>query len=124
MCKKFIAIAILLSSLMASAATAAPHGFGPGRAGGFRGGVVVGFPGAFWYGPYWGYPYPYYDPYYFYYYPEAAYPAAPYPPMAFWYYCPDPRGYYPYVAACKKPWQEVSTTTATPVPPAESDSEQ
>lgn len=29
------------------------------------------------------------------------------PPAQFWYYCDDPQGYYPYVAACNGPWREV-----------------
>lgn len=33
-------------------------------------------------------------------------PAAP-APSQFWYYCPDPQGYYPYVPTCPTPWQPV-----------------
>ncbi|MBI4756447.1 MAG: hypothetical protein HY778_13740 [Betaproteobacteria bacterium] len=29
------------------------------------------------------------------------------PPGRFWYYCPDPPGYYPYVPACRVPWQPI-----------------
>jgi hypothetical protein len=29
------------------------------------------------------------------------------PPAQFWYYCDNPQGYYPYVAACSGPWREV-----------------
>jgi hypothetical protein len=29
------------------------------------------------------------------------------PPSEFWYYCDNPQGYYPYIAACNGPWQEV-----------------
>ena len=101
------------------------HGGGGGwHGGGWRGG---------WYGPaigfsfgipgYWGWPYAYGYPY--------AYPA-PYPAYApsyapsepstyieesahapqasepiYWYYCTDPRGYYPYVQNCTKPWVQV-----------------
>ena len=29
------------------------------------------------------------------------------PPAQFWYYCDNPQGYYPYVAACNGPWRQV-----------------
>jgi hypothetical protein len=29
------------------------------------------------------------------------------PPGEFWYYCRDPRGYYPYVAECPGGWVKV-----------------
>jgi hypothetical protein len=39
-------------------------------------------------------------------------PAAPPPPVRqqFWYYCDNPRGYYPYVAACSAGWRQVPVT--------------
>jgi hypothetical protein len=42
-------------------------------------------------------------------------PAGP-PAAQYWYYCPDPPGYYPYVPACRTDWQAVSPT-AFPGPP-------
>lgn len=52
--------------------------------------------------------YPYPDPYL----PPAAI-AAP-PPQAaqpqYWYYCANPRGYYPYVPQCRVSWQAVPPT--------------
>ena len=33
------------------------------------------------------------------------------PPAQSWYYCDNPRGYYPYVAACNGPWREVPATS-------------
>jgi hypothetical protein len=36
------------------------------------------------------------------------------PPAQFWYFCDNPKGYYPYVAACNGPWREVPAT-----PPAQ-----
>lgn len=41
--------------------------------------------------------------------PPAAAPA----PAAWWYWCPEARGYYPHVAACPGGWQRVP---AQPVP--------
>lgn len=32
------------------------------------------------------------------------------PPAQFWYFCDNPAGYYPYVAACLGPWRAVPTT--------------
>jgi hypothetical protein len=36
------------------------------------------------------------------------YPASPSVAMgSYWYYCPSPAGYYPYVQQCSGPWQPV-----------------
>ena len=74
-------------------------------------GIGIGI-GPFW-GPYWG---PYWAPY--------AYPDV-YPPVvavpstrvyvqpsapAYWYYCDNPRGYYPYVQQCPGGWRAVAPT--------------
>jgi hypothetical protein len=37
---------------------------------------------------------------------EDVYAMAPYAGQ-YWYYCPYPAGYYPYVASCYYPWQPV-----------------
>lgn len=105
------------------------HGGGwHGSQGGWYGprvGVYLG-------GPYWwgGWGYPYYAPYPGYYpysvyapypadYPYSAYvpddppayaqsaPAAAPAPPVYWYYCPDPAGYFPYVQNCSKAWMTV-----------------
>jgi hypothetical protein len=70
--------------------------------------VFIGV-GPVWYPPY-AYPYPY------------VYPAPPVvierpaptvveaPPPAepqYWYYCEDPKGYYPYVPQCPRGWMQV-----------------
>jgi hypothetical protein len=51
--------------------------------------------------------YPYPDPYV----PPVVVPAQPMPPSApsptYWYYCPNPPGYYPYTAACPTNWMLV-----------------
>ena len=86
-------------------------------------GVGVGF------GPYWGWPGPYYYPpaYYPYYapayYPPAVVVASPpaptqyverveQPQAGYWYYCEASRGYYPYVKDCPGGWKAVP-----PAPP-------
>jgi hypothetical protein len=102
------------------------HG-GHGRYGGHADvgvGIVVN---PFWYDS-WYYPRPYYySPYS---YPPYYYPVPATPPVyiereegeedsapgasAYWYYCADPQGYYPYVKACPAGWQAVA-----PQPPGE-----
>jgi hypothetical protein len=87
--------------------------------------VGIGGPGPVygWYGPP---PYPYGPPAYYYAPPAPVYVApattyvlpapAPAPavqapaPAATWYYCDNPKGYYPYVANCASPWQAVQPT--------------
>ena len=75
-------------------------------------GVGVGF------GPYWGWPYPYPYPYPYYAAPPVVYaptiyaapapaPVARMPPAQSWYYCDNPKGYYPYVGSCAAGWQQV-----------------
>jgi hypothetical protein len=32
------------------------------------------------------------------------------PPTQVWYYCPNPQGYYPYIAQCYSGWQAVPAT--------------
>jgi hypothetical protein len=62
------------------------------------------------------YPYPVYTPYPSY----PAYPAYPPaqdyqtpsgpPPEQYWYYCDNPKGYYPYVGECPTGWRAVPAT--------------
>jgi hypothetical protein len=76
--------------------------------GGWYGGVGLGW---------WGWPYYLDSPYYPYaYYPPPVYQApaviaqAPAPAAAqasSWYYCANPKGYYPYVQSCQGAWQAV-----------------
>lgn len=111
-----LAVAVLL---LAHAAPGEAH---------FRGGVWIGpVWGPGWWGP--SYPYPYYgSPY-----PYAAPPViirqepqeyiqqqapAPQPRQEqYWYYCPDPQGYYPGVKACPKGWLKVVPSPGTPTAP-------
>lgn len=39
-------------------------------------------------------------------------PAAPVgpPPAQVWFYCDNPKGYYPYIPSCNGPWREVPAT--------------
>ena len=81
-------------------------------------------------GPYWGPP-GYYYPYYPYYPPapvivepgERGYIERGSEPARqnYWYYCEDPKGYYPYVKACPGGWMKVVPSNVKPdaVPPGE-----
>ena len=123
-------ILVLSSTLLSQADGRGGHG-GHGGHGGFafRSSIWVG-PG--WWGP-WGYPY-YYDPYYPYYpyqYPYYAEPSVVIEKQApvyvlpnrkqeesdYWYFCPKPQGYYPYVKRCPSGWLKV-----VPSAPSDSDS--
>ena len=78
-------------------------------------------------GPWWGPPAYYYPPPGYYYPPDV--PSAPpvyieqqaapvnaqAPAEQVWYYCVNPKGYYPYVQTCPAGWQKVA-----PIPPATS----
>jgi hypothetical protein len=111
--------AVMLALLSSGSAYAWGH-HGPQ----VRFGVTVG--GPVWFGPgyYPPYYYPYYPPYYHDYAP-AYYPPMPVAPpvyieqgeaqpapapqqQAYWYYCAEAKGYYPYVKECPGGWQRVS----------------
>ena len=36
----------------------------------------------------------------------------PAPPPQYWYYCEDPKGYYPYVPQCPRGWMQVVPRTS------------
>jgi len=86
-----------------------------------------GFYGRYGYGGYgWGgYGYPFYYPPYYYYPPTVIVPTTPpvyiqqqvqpvQPQTAYWYYCQNPDGYYPYVRNCPGGWLQVA-----PQPPGQ-----
>jgi len=134
-----VATVILMTALWlgpANPGLAAERGAGPpgdpggsaGRPawhGGFHGhgrvGVYVG-PGVWWGGPgWWGAPYPYYAaPYYYAAPPEVVAEALPMyvqaAPPAYWYYCQNPPGYYPYIRECPAGWMTVVPPTGAGQP--------
>ena len=95
--------------------------------------------GSIWIGPVWGpgwwgpaYPYPYPYPYYAgppvviqqqqqppteYIAPEQ--PEAP----SYWYFCQNPKGYYPYVKQCPGGWMKVVPSPPAPATPEEDEEE-
>ncbi len=85
-------------------------------------GIAIGVPG-FWYGPPYYYPPPFAYPPAIVVVPRQTYVPPPPQPMvppvsppavATWYYCPESKAYYPYVAECPGGWQSVP---AQPPPP-------
>lgn len=108
----------LLVVIMVGALPADASRGGHSRHGGGRVGVGV-FIDPGWWGPRWWGPYPYYSPYYYappvvVQQPPEIYvqPAPQAEEPRYWYFCPDPQGYYPDVKRCPKGWLKV-------VPPAE-----
>ena len=108
-------------------AYAAPHGgHGGGGGGGFRGGHGGGhFRGGVWIGPGW-----WWDPFFYPYYPTYPYYSQPpvviqqqpqeyilpesQPEPSYWYYCSNPKGYYPYVKRCPGGWMKVVPNAGPP----------
>ena len=102
------------------------HSFGPGDLALWRGGAWVhgwhagrfawwwNVDGGWYFYPAPIYPYPTYIP------PAIVVQQAPpvptgLPPAQSWYFCDDPKGYFPYVASCNGPWRGVPV--APPIPP-------
>jgi hypothetical protein len=110
-------VVLLLGSMPGSTADAR------GGHGGHGSHVGVGL----WLGPGWWGPY-YYPPYYPSYYPYYSEPPVvieqqpemyvqPAPQAeqpAYWYFCKDAQGYYPYVKQCPGGWMKVVPTPPTP----------
>jgi hypothetical protein len=104
---------------------------GRGGSGGFRGHGGHGghFSGSIWIGPGWGL----WDPFFYPYYPYYPYQYPYQPPVViqqepqeyilpeqqpeetnYWYYCRNPKGYYPYVKTCPGGWLKVAPAPAPP----------
>lgn len=101
------------------------HGFSPRELSVWRGGRWIhdwhdGRYGWWWFvdGGWYFYPEPIY-PYPTYVPPAVVVQQAPptpqgLPPTQNWYYCDNPKGYYPYVASCNGPWRPVPATPPAP----------
>ncbi len=76
-------------------------------------GIPFGVAPAPWWGPPYAYAYPappvivQPPPVY-----EQAAPPAPSP--TYWYYCPNPQGYYPYISQCPSGWMRVVPPSSPP----------
>ena len=92
----------------------------------FRGEVWIGqgwdpwWPSAYPYYPYYSY-YPYYNPYYWdapvVTEPQQQEYIAPAPKQdedSYWYFCQNPKGYYPYVKRCPSGWMKVVPSVVPP----------
>lgn len=124
---KTLFVALFGAALLAGAsAPAAAHGYygrGHGPSVRFYIGPSIGW-GAYygWGGYYGGPPIVVAPPPYAYYPPVAVPPVSPpvyverdeepapraEPPAQWWYWCPNPQGYYPYVKECTVAWQRVT----------------
>ena len=75
--------------------------------------VGPGWGPSWWWDPYWAYPRPIViqeeSPVYI----QQSQPVPP-PPVAYWYYCPDSKAYYPYVQQCPTAWLKVIPQTTPP----------
>jgi len=91
----------------------------------FSGSIALGpwWPGYGWYPSYPYYPYYSYYPYYPYYAPAPPVMVQQQPPVYaepapshsnYWYFCENPKGYYPYVKSCPGGWMKVVPQTAPP----------
>lgn len=102
------------------------HHHGGHYRGGFGWGGFAVYPRVFIGGPdWWGNPYPY-DPYPYYPYrydrrpiviersQPQVYVQQPQPEPRYWYYCENPRGYYPSVERCRSGWLQVPPRTDSP----------
>jgi hypothetical protein len=92
-------IILMLASLLVLSAVP-----GHARVGVFIGPTIAVPFGPFW-APYWA-PYPYaYPPVVVQPPPQVSVQPPPSPPS--WYYCDNPKGYYPYVQQCRGGWRQV-----------------
>lgn len=69
--------------------------------------------GPWWY-PWYPYPYGYYAAPPSYVQPPQVYVQPQQPQQSYWYYCQDPKGYYPYVQSCPGGWMKVLPQTPPP----------
>jgi hypothetical protein len=134
--KQFGMIAVVTAAVLVSTSVWAGgpyHGGYPGG-GWYRGGYYGGYygprVGVVIGGPVWG-PWYYPPPYYYPPYPPAVVAVPTTPPVYIergqpgpgasssagtWYYCPDSKGYYPYVNQCSSGWQAVPATPPQAAP--------
>jgi hypothetical protein len=123
--KKLICMSLAVLLLMMSAVSGQAERHGGGRGWGPGWGPVVGLGLGI---GLWELSHPYRPGYYYYPQPviiqqapsdiyiQEAPQLAPVPTRepVYWYYCPDPQGYYPYVNQCPKGWMKV-----VPTPPGQ-----
>lgn len=134
--KRFAMVAVVTATALLSTSALAHGPYRGGYPGGWYGGGYYGYGprvGVVIGGPVWG---PgYYPPPYFYYppypYPPAVVAVPASPPVYIeqgrsgsapsnqagtWFYCPESKGYYPYVNQCPGGWQSVPATPPQAAP--------
>ncbi len=112
---KTLSLCMLLVPLLIGATSLPSYAWH--RHGGFYGGVWIDGPR--WEDPFPPYPFPYPDRYYYYtpppiiirqQQPENYIQKEPAQEPTYWYYCPSPQGYYPYIKECPTGWMKVIPT--------------
>ena len=123
-------MALALAMAFVLLATSVAEANGRHRGGHYRGSYYRGsygwggfgvYPRVFIGGSYgWGNPYPYYS---YPYYPRPVviersepqvYVQQPQPELQYWYYCENPKGYYPSVKTCRNEWLKVVPRSDAP----------
>ena len=126
---------LFVISLVAGSTQAGGHGYYGGSGHGYHGGSGHGYYGGgwghgyyggWWPGIYWGGPVVVGSPWYPYdYYPQPPTVIQQAPVYVqpqqqedanYWYYCENPKGYYPYVTSCPGGWMKVVPTPQTAPP--------
>jgi hypothetical protein len=109
MVRRWIMLLVLMVGFCGS--IGAGYAWGGHRFGGSRVAIGIGL-GSFW-GPFWApYAAPVVVPPPVVVTPAPSVVGPPAPPPTFWYYCENPKGYYPYVSQCPSGWRAVSPTPA------------
>jgi len=127
-CLVLVVLVLLFAITILGYARDGGGGYSHGGGGYYGGGRYYG--GGVWIGPgwggwdpwWWGSPYYWYNPYSPYYpetsaiiqqQPQAYVQPTPQPAeQYYWYFCPNPQGYYPYVKKCPTGWLKVVPPTA------------
>jgi hypothetical protein len=109
MLRRWMMLGVLMVGLCGSVGSV--DAWGGHRFGGPRVAIGIGI-GRFW-GPFWApYAAPVVVPPPVVVTPAPSVVVPPAAPPTFWYYCDNPRGYYPYVSQCPSGWRAVSPTPA------------
>ena len=88
----------------------------PGRGRHHDGGSSFYWRGTFVLGPWYPYPYYYAPPPVIIQQQPPVYVQPQQPEDTYWYYCPDPQGYYPYIRECPGGWMKVVPDETPPNP--------
>jgi len=105
--KRVVGVAVLCAMILFLGSAGLAEARGPH--------VVWGFWFPPFMGPWWGPPYPHpAPPPVIIQQPPVVQSAPPVQAPVYWYYCPNPAGYYPYVQQCPSGWMQVVPPAAPP----------